>query len=490
MPILADYITRHAKEKPGEIALVAGGEAIAYTQLLKRIRMAVGYFKSLKLNRFDRVVMAAYSEPEFVYGYFAAHIMGLICVPVDPRTSPERLGYIVASVEASYVFGFESGYIHNGCCQPLTVFLQAAEAEIVDMEVDDSSIADVLFTSGTTGKPKGVILTHKAILAAANNINRFIKNTTTDIEVVPLPLSHSFGLGRLRCNMVAGGTIVLIDGFSRPGAIFKALEEHRATGLAMVPAGFAVLLKTGGDKLGDYRRHLQYIEIGSSVMPIDHKHKIMQLLPDTHICMHYGLTEASRSVFIDFHQDQTRLNSLGKASPGVTIKVVDDKGKACTSNELGRILVSGDHVMAGYWNDSIRTMAAFQKGYLVTGDLGSMDEAGYVYLASRESDIINVGGRKVTPTEIESILKNHEAVAECVCVGIDDPRGISGSAVKAFMVMSKNTNEPPKNAILANFLRGKVETYKMPVAYQWIEEIPRTESGKVKRKDVLALYHS
>jgi len=490
MHIVAEHIIHHAREVPDKIALISGEKRITYARLLNCIQVAIGFLQKSGLKRYDRIILAANSEPEFVYGYFAAHFMGVICVPVDPRTSKERLGYIAEATDATCLFGFESGYISGYDCKPLISFLNSESDAIPQIQVDSRTIADVLFTSGTTGNPKGVVLSHHAISAAAGNINQFIQNTVDDIEVMPLPLSHSFGLGRLRCNMVTGGTIVLIDGFTRPGSIFKALEACRATGLAMVPAGFAVLLRTGGDRLGDFGEQLRYIEIGSSVMPLEHKQKIMQLLPKTHICMHYGLTEASRSAFIDFHRECSHLNSVGKASPGVEIRIVDDKGDECDFNQQGRILISGAHIMSGYWNDSVRTLKAFEGEYLVSGDVGSKDEEGHVYLASRESDIINVGGRKVTPTEIEVILNSHEAVEECVCVGINDPRGISGSAVKAFLVRSKGADEPPKPAVLASYLRGKVETYKMPVAYQWIDRIPRTESGKIKRRDVLTHYHN
>lgn len=485
MKTIEDYIVYHAQTSPNKAAIIADKEVVTYATLLSRIQSSIAYFQSLGLQQTDRIIVAASSEPEFAYGYFAAHFLGIIAVPVDPNMSAERLEYILKVTESAYIFGFTPNYLAGKTCYSLKEFVMHTPCELPHSHIETDQIADLLFTSGTTGQPKGVMLSHNSIKAAADNINRFIHNTGKDIEVMPLPLSHSFGLGRLRCNMMAGGTIVLVSGFTNPSSIFRAIEEYKATGLAMVPAGFAVLLQISGSKLSIYKDQLSYIEIGSSIMPPEHKQKIMELLPSTRICMHYGLTEASRSVFIEFHRDKRHLTSVGKSTPGVSIKVVDQNYGGCAANVTGRILVKGEHIMRGYWNDSVKSITAVQGNWLNTGDFGYIDNDGYLHLQARESDLINVGGRKVMPTEIEELLSEHEAVSECVCIGIPDPRGISGSAVKAFMVLSKSCEIPPKNSSLASFLRGKIETYKMPVAYQWISKIPRTESGKIQRSAVL-----
>ena len=198
--------------------------------------------------------------------------------------------------------------------------------------------------------------------------------------------------------------------------------------------------------------------------------------------MHYGLTEASRSAFVEFHSAGERLASIGQASPGVEIRIANDEGQTVEDGVRGRIVVRSPAAMSEYWNDPDETRAAFTDGWLVTGDVGYRDADGYLYLEAREKDLINVGGREVSPIEIERILEEHDAVAECGCVGVPDPQGISGSVIKAFLVATSPTEAPPKPAQLAKLLRGRIEPYKMPVSFDWIEELPKTSSGKLQRQ--------
>src|SRR5438093_1298245 len=160
--------------------------------------------------------------------------------------------------------------------------------------------------------------------AAARNINDFIGNTADDREAHVLPLSHSFGLGRLRCQMLAGGTLVMTGGLVPPTQVIGAMGRWQATGLAFVPAGWSFLWKLCGEQFGEFAAQLRYIEIGSAPMPIEEKRRLMELFPKTRICMHYGLTEASRSAFIEFHSSKERLHSIGRSSPNVRIRIVDE----------------------------------------------------------------------------------------------------------------------------------------------------------------------
>ena len=340
---------------------------------------------------------------------------------------------------------------------------------------DPEAIADVLFTTGTTGKPKGVVLTHSNLVAAATNINAFIGNTDEDIEVVPIPLSHSFGLGRLRCALVAGGAVVLTEGFLFPAKIFHALSDWKATGLVAVPAGFALLFRLSGDKLGEYAEQLKYIEIGSAPMPQSDKERLMRLLPSTRICMHYGLTEASRSAFIEFHASSDKLGTIGKASPNVSITVRDERGEELPTGETGELCVRGGMVTRAYWDAPEETQESHWGDWLRTGDLAYVDEEGHLYLTGRAKDMINVGGVKVAPQEVEEVLRKHPLIEDAACVGIPDPQGLAGEAVKAFLVPvgASPSHDPPVQE-LVEFLRQHLEAAAVPVAFEWVDAIPKT----------------
>ena len=338
-------------------------------------------------------------------------------------------------------------------------------------------IADILFTTGTTGLPKGVPLTFNNEAAAARNINQFIGNTNDDIELLALPISHSFGLGRLRCCLSIGATIIILGSFANVKKLYRVLEEENVTGFTMVPASWRYLNKFSGDKLQEYASQLRYIEMGSAYFSSDEKQHLASLLPKTRVCMHYGLTEASRSAFLEFHQDAAHLDSVGKPSPNTEIDIFDEHGQILPPNSEGELCIKGGHVMQGYMNNS--TADDFFNGYFRTGDWGYKDAEGYIYLKSRKKELINVGGKKVSPIEVEEELMKINGIIDCACVGTPDPKGILGDVVKAFIVRDSQSEITFEE--IAAQLQGRLEGYKLPALYQWTDEIPKTQNGKIQR---------
>lgn len=493
MTSLVQALLERGAAQPDGSAVAIDQTVLTWGDLASRVRGAAEYLASLGVGPGDRVVLAAATSPTFIIGYFATHLLGAVVVPVDPRIPASRLAFIAKAVKPSAIFLARSIELSGQACRGLDE-LEAAAASLKGSAIplaapaDQEATADILFTSGTTGQPKGVVLSHRAIHAAARQINSFIGNGGDDREVVPLPLSHSFGLGRMRCQVLAGGMMVLVDGFTAAGKLFQAIRAWEATGLSFVPAGLGVLFKTTGDTLGEFAATLRWIEIGSAAMPPEHKARLMQLLPQTRLCMHYGLTEASRSAFIELHEARAaaRLESVGKPAPGVEIRVADKTGATVQPGGRGRILVKADTLMSRYWLDDAGSEAAFLDGWLNTGDVGHVDEDGWLYLDAREKDLVNVGGREVSPVEIERILEELDDVAACACVGVPDPQGITGSAIKAYLVAVKDVSPLPKPVVLAKHLRGRIEPYKMPVAFEWIDDLPRTPSGKLQRAALAA----
>jgi long-chain acyl-CoA synthetase len=476
-------VASHARRAPSAPAVVAGDRVVTFDALWSATRAAAAMLREGGARRGDRIVLSATSsDPAFVFGYLASHLAGCIAVPVDPQLPSERLRSIVDQVQPREIFLTSSERFDAQRVRSLQELDsgQTVEAERFEWPLPDA-VADILFTTGTTGDPKGVVLTHGGVLRAAGNINAFLGNTNDDREVLPLPLCHSFGLGRLRCNLLAGGTVILTPGFAFPGLITRGLDAWQATGLASVPAGFAVLLRMGDEVLGRYAEQLRYIEIGSAPMPLEHKQKLMALLPNTRICMHYGLTEASRSAFIEFHESAERLDSIGRPAPNVSVRIVDEADRPTPPGERGEIVVRGDHLMKEYYDDHRATARGLRSGWFHTGDQGHRDADGYLYLEAREAEFINVGGRKVSPLEVERWLSDHPGIAACACVGVPDPRGITGEVVKAFLVADSSAEDRPDEATLRSYLEGRLEAYKVPVAFAWIDSLPMASSGKVQR---------
>lgn len=485
-PVFLQVLTQ-ADKAPDKTALVSDGRTISYAELATKIRSTAATLAAkFDINPGDRVVLLADTNPDFVCAYWAVHSIGAICVPLDPHIAAQRFSDIVERVSPRIVVS-ESAISTNSDKQ--IRFDELADAahrypavELTDVAV--SKTADILFTTGTTGRSKGVILSHRALAVASAHIIAFIGMRANAIEVLALPLSHSFGLGRVRCVLSVGATLFLTPGFINAGSIVTALSSIRATALASVPTGIAILLGNEASALGRFAHQLEYIEIGSSSMPLEHKHRLMNLLPNTRICMHYGLTEASRSAYLSFHDDKDKLESIGLPSPGVEMRIVDESGQKVNNGVDGHIEIRGGHLMTGYWQDADLTEKSVHDDWLQTGDLGWCDADGYYYLKARTSEIINVGGRKVSPHEIEDILTGHPAVAECACVGVPDPQKISGEIISVFLVANPAYDDLPKFSELAKLLRQTLEAHKVPRRFTWIEEIPKSSSGKILRRQL------
>lgn len=476
MKTIEEQIFDHVQNTPDKVALISGDTEITYSQLWDYCLCAAEKLKQdYHLKKGDRVILSAAGNIEFVYAYFGVHIAGGICVPIDPDTNQTRFEYIEKSTTPVCVMGS----LHNVKKEtiPFTdVVNGTSKASYVAPE--QSQVADILFTTGTTGAPKGVALSYNNLSAAARNINAFIGNTSSDVELLALPVSHSFGLGRLRCSLSKGASVVLLGTFANIKKFFKEMARCQVTMFAMVPASWGFIKKMSGKYIGKFADQLKYIEIGSSFMPVEDKELLMSLLPNTRICMHYGSTEASRSAFMEFHTYKDNLLSIGKASPNVEIKIFTTQGTPAALGEEGEVCVKGEHVTCSYWNETPERFASdFYDGYFRTGDCGTMDAEGNIYLKSRIKEMINVGGKKVSPMEVEDILNTIPGIRESACIGIPDPGIVLGEVVKAFIVADDNLSDEE----IMKQLRPQLEVYKLPVEIERINAIPKTGSGKIQR---------
>lgn len=464
---------------PQKKAIVSGKKYVTYLQLWNNILAAKQYFESLPLyKKKENIILAAGKQISFAYAYFGAHLAGLTVVPIDPEVNSHRLNFIINSVQPILIVGFDNIETHI-FKESLNFFDNLVTTTPYENdsypEMDD--IADIIFTTGTTGVPKGVLLTHNNEAAAVRNINTYIGNTTDDIELLALPISHSFGLGRLRCNLSIGATIFLLGSFVNLKKLFRTIEEEHITGFSMVPASWKFIQKMSGNQLAQYASQIKYIEMGSAYFSTEDKCELAGLLPNTRIMMHYGLTEASRSAFMEFHEDKTYLGSVGKASPFTDIQIFNEQGKLLPCNDEGEICIKGEHVTKGYIN--IPSTECFWGDYFRTGDWGKKNEFDYIFLKSRKKDLINVGGKKVSPIEIEEQLLSISGILDCACIAIPDPNEILGEVVKAFIVKDQASNITIE--IINKRLIDKLESYKIPVEYVWIDSIPKTPNGKVQR---------
>lgn len=474
--IVESLISDHAIITPDKTAIIdEKGNRITYAELWKNILQANDSLRQLGVKRGDRIVLAASKSVEFIYLYFGAHLDGIITVPVDPEVNALRLERIVNLTEPVLI----AGDLRNSEAIEVKSF-----KDILDINHESLSYnlplpqdkADILFTTGTTGVPKGVVLSNQNEAQASENINAFIGNTSDDIELLALPISHSFGLGRIRCVLSKGGTLVILGSFASMKKFYGAIENYGVTGFGMVPASWSYMSRMSGDRIGKFAGQLRYIEIGSAPMPLSEKKRLMELLPDTKICMHYGLTEASRSAFISFHDEGDYLETAGRPSPNCDIAIFSESGERLGIDIDGEVCVKGDHVCSGYWHDDAKYAEDFYQGYFRTGDWGCIDNDGHLHLKSRTKEMINVGGKKVSPMEVEEVLESLEGISEAACVGKPDP--VMGEVVVAFVTVLVDKDQ---EARIIKDLSSKLENYKVPVSVLYVESLPRTSSGKLQR---------
>ena len=447
---IVERIYQNSLNFPNKIAIVCNDTVLSYKTLWQNIVSCCRDFEFMYPKGIIYCLFKNSQNDSFAIKYFANHLFKTINVPVDNDISDDNYSEIADNLDSLIPPSTEhkSIFADNNILFP-----------------DENATADIMFTTGTTGKPKGVVLTHNNICASTDNINAFLGNTADDVELIALPLSHSFGLGRLRCVLSKGGTAVILNSFANVKKLFETIENQHCTGFAFVPAAWNYIQKISGDKISKFANQLKYVEIGSSYMSEESKRKLMSLLPDTRICMHYGLTEASRSTFLSFADDIQHLNSIGKPSQNTEIKIFDD----------GEIGVKGRHVFHKYLNNE---PAVFRDGFFLTGDCGTIDSDGYLYLTGRKKEIINVGGKKVSPIEVETILNTFPAIVESCCVGVQND--VYGEIVKAYIVV----NQELDNTALRKYLKSKLETYKIPSSFQIVDSLPKTKSGKLQRLEL------
>lgn len=477
MSTLLHALAAHAERTPQKTAVICGDTAHRYAELWSGIRRAATWFRTHTATG-EKVLLNADKSFSYICCYFGAHLAGNVNVVCDTQVTTAHINNLCAHLHPALALGWHR---HAEWNCPVHEWPEWANLKESDTDFPSpDTIGDLMFTTGTTGQPKGVPLTQGNLYAAASHINAFIGNTAEDVEMVALPLCHSFGMGRVRCQLLAGGTIIPLPHFADAPLLLSTLQERHVTGFSFVPAAWMFLKSQCSEEFLQAAQGLHYIEIGSAAMPLAEKRFLADSLPHTRICMHYGLTEASRSAFMEFHTDAAHLDTAGKAAPGTEIRIYKDGVQQAT--EAGEVCVRGPHVFHGYLDEE---QPAFIDGFFRTGDMGRLDEEGYLHLTGRIKELINSGGKKISPQEVEDVLNQHPDITECACVGLPDEHGVLGEIVAAFVVPAPGVQRV-KLMSVRRFLQGKLEEYKMPMKVIMTDTLPKTASGKLQRLKLLS----
>lgn len=495
----ADVVGERARITPDRLAVVdlQTGLRLTYAQLDARAAAcALTWRQSLGLEPGDRVALLSGNRLEFLDAFFAAAKSGIVLVPLGTRLTPAEVGYIIGDCRPS-VFLYDGDHADTvreldgaakvGAWIALDEPARADHARHADLlarrpegpfvrpRIDPESACCLLYTSGTTGRPKGVILPHRMI--AWNGYNTAISWQLRDDDVTSIftPLYHSGGLGAFLVPVLTvGGTVVLHKGFD-PAEVWATIERERCTAVLGVPTIFKMLSEVPQFATVDLS-HVRYLISGGAPLPVHlvHAYHARGVV----LKQGYGLTEVGVNCFAMTIEDAVRkAGSVGRPLMFTEARLVDDEGGEVPDNEVGELWFRGPHVCRGYWNQPEATAAALDAdGWFHTGDLARRDAEGFFYIAGRKKDMLISGGVNVYPAEIEGELLLHEAIADAAVVGIPDDKW--GEIGVAFIVVRPRWASPAP-AELSTFLERRLARFKLPKAYVTVESLPRTAYGKV-----------
>lgn len=487
-----------AATQPDMPAVAFKKELLSYRQLADRMRSAGEYLHSLGVQKGDRVVFSALSKPEMVVTYLGIQYCGAVAVFLDKNGTPENAAAIYEDAEAVLLLTDKPMKEYAQRCrifslkQLYEISAHTEEASLQYQLPSEDELAELLFTTGSTGKPKGVMLTYKAVYHILANTIEGIGIRGDDRVLLPLPLNHSFALRVLRAVLYAGGMVVLQNGF----AFAKEVENNQAafgcTAMAAVSASMEILRGQMQDRFPEILGKFRYIEISAGSLTLEQRRRLTRQLPDTVIHNTWGSTETGGALFLNVTEaakNGEKIAAVGKPLDCVQVKVLDEEGNEIASDKshAGRMALKGDMQMAGYWHRDELNRETLRDGWLLTGDLVYTDQDGYVYMLGRADDIINVGGEKVSPIEVENLAGQYEHVRECACIGVEDPKKVMGQVPVLFVTVRGNGFT---EAGMQSFLAERMERYKVPAYYMVVQEIPRNRMQKVDRKALKLLWEN
>ncbi|MBY0404015.1 MAG: AMP-binding protein [Cyanobacteria bacterium] len=517
---------------------------LTYSNLLQSVHYACGAFESLGVGPGDCVALLLYNEISFVIGYFALLSMGVTILPLNTRLTGEELCTILEDAEARWLLtqddflsvarGFskeklpqlegilwqgggmtsevlenhralQPDFQHLGFEALLAHHYQCSSPFPVQVN-PESDVAVLIYTSGTTGKPKGVMLTHQSLLADTTSNAQVIEATPQDRFITISPLFHVFGqVNILLTALFVQGSVVLVKKFS-PRSVLDAIHTYKVTFMAAVPTMYLMMLsylENDGHTLGEDSQEKTISELKKSeanirerLHPYDFSalrvchsgaapmakeiFKRVESAFGAPVQEGYGLSEASSIVTSNPLLGVRKPGSVGKAIPGVTLCVMDEAMTPLPPGEVGEVHVKGPILMKGYYKRPEETVKSLVKGWLKTKDMGYLDEDGYLHIIDRKDDLMNVGGVKVYPREVEEVIFQHPFVQAVAVIGT--PSVLYHEEIKAFVVL--RPNKELNKSELQKFCREHLAEYKVPKLIEWVDEIPQGATGKILRKEL------
>jgi acyl-CoA synthetase (AMP-forming)/AMP-acid ligase II len=493
---LGKILTSTAHKFPKRIALICEKERMTYQEYNGRANRLANGLLRLGLKKGDKVAVLLFNSIPLVETLFASAKIGGVFTPINFRFTAEEVFYILDHSDARFfIYGEEFSelvekirprlnnvefYISFGESGSPSILnyeacLRGSLAQEPDVSLSEKDECQLMYTSGTTGKPKGALLTHENLLWNLFNTVLGREEKEGEISLVIGPLYHTAALNNHFLTRVAmAGTSVLIKHFD-PERVMEIIEKEKVTVISGAPAAYHLMLSLPEGRYDT--RSITKCTTGSSILSNETKERLAKLFPNLWgIYDVYGCTEATPSIAILKAKDSLKKREcVGPAVPFLEVRIVDDQDRDLPVGEVGEVICRGPNVMKGYYKEEEATREALRGGWLHTGDLARMDEEGFIYIVDRKKDMIVSGGENIYPREIEEILYSHSKIEDAAIIGVPDP--LWGESVKAMVVLRKG--EAMKEEEVIEYCKSHLASYKKPKSVEFVESLPRNPSGKV-----------
>ncbi len=511
-PLLHEWLFWHAERRPEAPAVATPSVRLSYGDLAARVRALAGHLAATGVGPGDRILLALPNVPATVVAGLAVNALGGTAVEVGRDWSAEVLAGIVARSRPRHAFVWgrdartwgeigrgwpleRTWVVHPGALpKTVTDALGGLPMSLLheDGRVDEAlgppppppspriaadQPALVLYTSGSTGLPRGVVQTFRNVDANTRSIVQYLELRAEDRALVILPLHYCYGRSVLQTHLFAGGSVFLDGRFAFPRTVLEAIGSERCTGFAGVPLTFE-LIRRQVDVASISFPRLRYLTQAGGAMAPDTIDWVRKAFQPAQLFVMYGQTEATaRLAYLPPGRGEEKRGSMGIPIPGVELRVVDDLGRELGAGETGHLLARGENVTPGYLDEPEETAAILRDGWLWTGDLACRDPDGFLFHRGRSKEILKIGGHRVSPVEIEQVLERHPDVSEAAVIGVNDE--LMGELPAAFVV--PRTGARPSADDLLRFCRERMPAYQVPRTFTFLGALPRNEAGKLLR---------
>jgi acyl-CoA synthetase (AMP-forming)/AMP-acid ligase II len=500
---IIDLLRISAEKYTDNTVFVSNNISIDYGKLQKDSEHFAQQLVNININPGDRIGLVLDRCYHYIACYYGVIKAGAVIVPICPDTSSRELNYYIQNAGIKAVILESKNAIHLRLdttpslkhiiftdnsqtllpSDTITHHLDELLHTFTNAQlpiIDRQSLASIVYTSGTTGKPKGVKLSHINLAANTLAIMEYLTIKPDDIAAMVIPYYYVYGNSVLHTHIAAGAAIAQIPSIIFSGQAWQAISDFQCTSIAGVPSTFAQLFNQ--KNFFNHTDNIRYITQAGAAMSPSQTRSIKANLPNANIFIMYGQTEAtSRLTYLPPEQLERKIGSVGIPVKGVTITIEDNNGNTLSSGDEGTIVAQGDNIMMGYWEDPKTTAKTLINGKLYTGDIGYLDNEGYLFIKGRQSDMIKSGGHKISPQEIENVLSEIPGIAECAVVGI--PHEILGQSIAAYIV--PKTDVTLEKRLIMHFCLQHLPRFKLPSSLLITDQLPKTKNGKLKRSTLI-----